>query len=239
MSFGDFLGGGLNAWSTNEANKDNIKYQKQFAQRGIRWRVKDAKAAGVHPLFALGANTASFSPSVSAPDYSFVGDAVNSMAQRREAKKAEKLALAEFDLSRRKTEAEINLLNAQAAKMMPGAGRDAGGSSNNGKDVAPSATPGPQVPGFKIHGVPQSFNPDTTDASVYEDRYGDLVGGVAGAAVLASDLIAHGQMRLEQGIDYLVEKYKITRKAAGEAIDKAIAGSPSTHNKRRSTRHGD
>lgn len=36
--------------------------QKEFAQQGIRWRVDDAKAAGIHPLAALGAQTFSYSP---------------------------------------------------------------------------------------------------------------------------------------------------------------------------------
>lgn len=43
------------------ANKDR-KMQKEFAQNGVQWKVADAEKAGVHPLFALGANTASFSP---------------------------------------------------------------------------------------------------------------------------------------------------------------------------------
>lgn len=37
--------------------------QREFAKNGIRWRVQDAKAAGVHPLFALGGSTATYSPS--------------------------------------------------------------------------------------------------------------------------------------------------------------------------------
>lgn len=44
------------------AAKKNIKYQKEFAQHGVRWKVEDAKAAGIHPLYALGAQTHSFSP---------------------------------------------------------------------------------------------------------------------------------------------------------------------------------
>lgn len=39
-----------------------IKAQKEFAQQGIRWRVEDANAAGIHPLYALGANTTSYQP---------------------------------------------------------------------------------------------------------------------------------------------------------------------------------
>lgn len=45
----------------DNANR-NIALQKEFAQSGIQWKVEDAKAAGVHPLYALGANTHSFSP---------------------------------------------------------------------------------------------------------------------------------------------------------------------------------
>lgn len=36
--------------------------QERFAQNGIQWRVNDAVAAGLHPLFALGSPGASFSP---------------------------------------------------------------------------------------------------------------------------------------------------------------------------------
>ena len=40
----------------------NVQQQREFAQRGIRWRVADAKAAGIHPLAALGVQTAQYSP---------------------------------------------------------------------------------------------------------------------------------------------------------------------------------
>lgn len=37
--------------------------QREFAQNAIQWRVNDAKAAGLHPLFGLQGNNATFSPS--------------------------------------------------------------------------------------------------------------------------------------------------------------------------------
>lgn len=40
----------------------NIDLQKEFAQKGISWRVEDAKSSGIHPLAALGMNPMSFSP---------------------------------------------------------------------------------------------------------------------------------------------------------------------------------
>lgn len=71
---GSILGAGISAVSSlfggksasdaqAKANAQNIKMQKAFAQKGIQWKVNDAKKAGIHPLYALGANTVSFSPS--------------------------------------------------------------------------------------------------------------------------------------------------------------------------------
>lgn len=47
-------------------NEENQKrehgFQREMAQHGIRWRVEDAMAAGLHPLFALGAQLPGGSP---------------------------------------------------------------------------------------------------------------------------------------------------------------------------------
>ena len=61
------LGGSLNRSSQNRANDANADLQREFAQNGVRWKVEDAKAAGIHPLFALGAQTMGAAPS-------YVGD---------------------------------------------------------------------------------------------------------------------------------------------------------------------
>lgn len=65
---------GANAAAINEAN---YQHQKEFAKNGIRWKVADAKAAGLHPLAALGAQTSGYSPSAvvgDSPDFSFLRD---------------------------------------------------------------------------------------------------------------------------------------------------------------------
>jgi len=55
---GSIIGG-----NTAEKNAEKqAKLQKEFAQNGIQWKVEDAKAAGLHPLAALGAQTLSYSP---------------------------------------------------------------------------------------------------------------------------------------------------------------------------------
>lgn len=59
-------------------NEQNIAMQKEFAQHGIRWKVEDAQAAGIHPLYGLGAQTASFSNNAFTPvaDTNQAGDII-------------------------------------------------------------------------------------------------------------------------------------------------------------------
>lgn len=81
----------VNRQQMNLARK-NMALQKEFAKSGVGWKVADAEKAGIHPLYALGAQTMSFAP-VSAgsttapgqapqyqggyamPDYSGIADA--------------------------------------------------------------------------------------------------------------------------------------------------------------------
>lgn len=65
----NLLGGFLNRQSADRHNAEqarqaelNRQMQLQFAKEGIRWKVEDAKHAGIHPLYALGASTHSYSP---------------------------------------------------------------------------------------------------------------------------------------------------------------------------------
>lgn len=60
---GSVIGGMFGKKSADKANAQNIALQKEFAQKGVQWKVQDAKEAGVHPLYALGAQTHSFAPS--------------------------------------------------------------------------------------------------------------------------------------------------------------------------------
>lgn len=73
MGFGAIVGSVVGAGASllnNHANqshadywaRQNIALQKEFAQNSIKWRVEDAKRAGVHPMAALGISPASFSP---------------------------------------------------------------------------------------------------------------------------------------------------------------------------------
>lgn len=65
----DYLGSRQDRKAAERANEANINMareqmalQREFAQMGIQWKVEDARKAGIHPLAALGAQGASFSP---------------------------------------------------------------------------------------------------------------------------------------------------------------------------------
>lgn len=86
------IGGAQSNASAERLNQLNYEHQKEFAQNGIRWRVADAKAAGLHPLAALGFSGASYSPSAvvgDSPDYSFLADAGQNIGRAMDAKKTE------------------------------------------------------------------------------------------------------------------------------------------------------
>lgn len=58
------LGGLKGSKDAQKARESDAALQREFAQYGIRWRVEDAKAAGLHPLYAMGAQSLpSFQPS--------------------------------------------------------------------------------------------------------------------------------------------------------------------------------
>lgn len=70
---GDFIEGVMNRDATRQANYENrvqddknfdrnAALQKEFAQHGLRWKIEDAKRAGISPLAALGAGGAAFAP---------------------------------------------------------------------------------------------------------------------------------------------------------------------------------
>lgn len=68
-AIGKGIGAGLD-YATARANRNaqmsqahqNELNQIKFAKNAISWKVEDAKRAGIHPLFALGASTSGYSP---------------------------------------------------------------------------------------------------------------------------------------------------------------------------------
>lgn len=118
------LGGLFGQSSQEKANKRNIQLQREFAQNGIQWKVADAKAAGIHPVVALGAQTHSFSPSV-VGDTSFgtgvaqagqdIGRAIQ--ATRTPEQRVDAYSKTVQDLSLQRMGLENSILAAQLAKV--------------------------------------------------------------------------------------------------------------------------
>lgn len=68
------IGGAMNASNSKSIAREQMAMQREFAQNGIQWRVEDAKKAGLHPLYAIGASGASYTPV--SQDSSAMGNAV-------------------------------------------------------------------------------------------------------------------------------------------------------------------
>lgn len=70
---GSAIGGIADIFMGSDQARKQAHLQKEFAQNGIQWKVEDAKKAGIHPLYALGANTMSYSPTTVGTDLAGVG----------------------------------------------------------------------------------------------------------------------------------------------------------------------
>jgi len=89
----NLIQGDQNRQQQGDINSQNYQAQKEFAQMGLQWKVADAKAAGLHPLAALGGAGASFSPSFQAgqsnSDYSGIGEGISQLINGQNTKRAE------------------------------------------------------------------------------------------------------------------------------------------------------
>lgn len=101
-----------------EAAKDR-EMAREFAQMGVRWRVADAAAAGVHPLYALGHSGQSPAPAalgVGAPGAGVASGQDASRAGRAGVSAGERLAEIAGVLSLERAELENELLRSQLAR---------------------------------------------------------------------------------------------------------------------------
>lgn len=134
ISAGSSILGGI--FGSREKEKDR-KLQKEFAQSGIQWRVADAKAAGLHPLAALGAQTTSYAPvSVGGSDigtgFAAAGQDLSRSinATRNSSQRVDAYTKTVQDLNVRRLGLENEMLASQIAKInqagtppaLPGAG---------------------------------------------------------------------------------------------------------------------
>lgn len=121
MGLGTALGIGGSLFTARENRKQqerNADLQREFAQHGIRWRAEDARAAGLHPLYALGASTPSFSPTVTTdpigPALQQMGQSVANAVTRQETSQQRYLGY----LATLQAEANLKLTHAEIANKL-------------------------------------------------------------------------------------------------------------------------
>lgn len=73
-----FLGADMDRNTSENIAAANQANQMAALQHGIEWKVADAKRAGIHPLFGLGASTGTFTPVSASSNYA---DALGDMGQ--------------------------------------------------------------------------------------------------------------------------------------------------------------
>lgn len=152
---------------------DQAKLQKQFAQNAIQWKVDDAKKAGVHPLYALGANTTSYSPvSVGMPDLGAMGQDIGGAIDRASSQ-PDKVSGQLAVLALRRAGLENDLLEAQIAR----ARLNVAGSAP-GPELAPR-TDEPLIPGWV------TARPNLGQAA--ENAYSEVGGNTFGTFGMVSD----------------------------------------------------
>lgn len=124
ISAGASLLGGILGNNAAEKNaRNNERLQREFATHGIRWKVEDAKAAGIHPIYALGAPTTSYAPQSIGDSLGTgiraagqdIGRAINSTSSPTERVTAETAAFNALQLEKGGLENE--LLRTQIARM--------------------------------------------------------------------------------------------------------------------------
>lgn len=213
-------GGLLGNQAQNKANKQAEAHalrqealQREFAQSGIQWKVADAEKAGVHPLFALGANTTSYQPTNvggGAADFSFLGDAGQNIGRAIDATRSTPASAMALQLGKIQLEGaqlDNDLKRAQLASAialnnqtgphpgLPGlfTRNPVPGQADSGVED-PTVTPAqhmlrqPQyTTNLRALGKDIMPNPNYSDAQSFEDRYGEMSDFIAGPIIAYKD----------------------------------------------------
>lgn len=170
------IGGIASSFLGKSAADKQGDLQKKFAKNAIQWKVKDAEKAGIHPLYALGANTVSYNPvSVGQPDLGAMGQDIGG-AIDRVSTGPEKAGGALGALALERAGLENDLLRAQIARAKINIAGQV-----NGPVLAPRTdTPMTDMPASWI-----VARPDLGQAA--ENAYSEIGGNVFGGGSMIAD----------------------------------------------------
>ncbi len=182
----DAAGSYFNYKAQKRANDINQKFNQQqydLARHSIQYRVQDAKEAGIHPLYALGAQTMSSSGIASRPNTA-LGDGLHRMSQDFNdvvrnndirSKLSNELLTSQVGLNRLKAQREYVSLQEDL--------QDLKRSQNKGQNAH---RPSPSKD-LKMFGGTIKRNKAFSDAQDVEDRYGDVASWLYGIGVVGAD----------------------------------------------------
>lgn len=196
------LGSVLGNNAAKKQAQAQYEHQKEFAQSGIQWKVQDAEKAGIHPLYALGANTTSYQPtSVGGTDFGIpdagqnIGRAIDATRASPEQSAALKLTAAQIDgvnldNELKKTQLASALRLAQQSQTsIPGPFDqrfiEGQGNSPTDKIVEPEYLSHAHV-GPRPEVIP---SPLYSNAQTFEDRYGEMSDYVHGPRNMWADYV--------------------------------------------------
>lgn len=178
----------------------NLDQQREFAQHGLRWKVADAQAAGLHPLAAIGAQTTSFSPisvgstslNTTAPQYDFdkfgqnIGRAIDAGSTQDErtdrlgrviARIGTGMQLERAALENEQLKSQIALTRSQIPPAFPlprpGPDRTVSGLAVEEDNLKQKPEDHPATKIVRPFGYALKANPWFNDGQQFEDRYGD------------------------------------------------------------------
>lgn len=196
------IGAGASIFSNQQTNAAN----KKIMQNQVQWRVADAKAAGIHPLAALGANVQPV------PSQPLLGDAaIGGLQQAAKELVPDEAAERQARANARLTEAQADLATAQSrtiaaqARQPPGATR--GGNRN---DTPPEV----RVFGERLRRDASRFS----SAQRVQDEYGDIPENVVGLPSMLWAMLQARQRRFNRSEDKrTAEEYRVYRRRGGRA----------------------
>lgn len=180
MGILSFLGSAVGGLLGAQSAKKDRKLQEDAMQHGIQWKVEDAKRAGIHPIYALGAPT--FSPSPVGTGgvegaFANMGASLDDMMNKRKTGAVDAATARMEALTLDNASLQNDLLRVQIRKAnAPGLPPAYGGSD----PVSASTLTLPTGP-FKTS--------PTTTAQRMEDEYSDVVGNIYGGARYGYDYV--------------------------------------------------
>lgn len=150
---------GIGLYQNNRARQDaemyfskNAQLQRDFAQNGIRWKVEDAKRAGIHPIVALGAQPYNASPAgapamqQSLPSFEGMGQSIGRAIEAK-ATQAERARTAAYNADVQALDIEQRRLTNRnlAADFALTSARAAATAAQNQQQVPPLPSVGKQL----------------------------------------------------------------------------------------------